>query len=370
MKQTTRRKFLKTTAATAAVTLSTPLFSSQQSTVGEDYKALVCVVLEGGADTFSMVVPKSDTLAHEKYKEARGDIALASDSLQTLRKSNYGFHAKMPRMQRMFNQNNLAVIANVGNLNKAVSRQEVADAKKGQGIVGLPDSVFSHDIQQNNWMMLGNEEGGWAGRVAQALDTEMVNVSVAGQNLMQHHHDYKTLVVDGENEKSLEEQLALVAKLIGSRKDTDFAARQIYFVKSSGWDVQGQNMDEKIAGLDVTLGTFSKALAKMGLEKKVTTFTSSAIGRTITANSGSADAGWGGHAFVFGGAVDAGIYGDMPRLERNSPDALANNAVVPTIASQQYIATLVNWLGDGKISLDEVFPSLASFEKKTLEFMA
>jgi hypothetical protein len=34
------------------------------------------------------------------------------------------------------------------------------------------------------------------------------------------------------------------------------------------------------------------------------------------------------------------------------------------------MATLVNWLGDGKIELEKVFPNLASFESKNLGFMA
>ena len=59
----------------------------------------------------------------------------------------------------------------------------------------------------------------------------------------------------------------------------------------------------------------------------------------------------------------------MPRIQRNSPDALANSAVVPTTSVEHYMATLVEWLGDGKIDLQKVFPNLASFDKKTLGFM-
>jgi uncharacterized protein (DUF1501 family) len=60
----------------------------------------------------------------------------------------------------------------------------------------------------------------------------------------------------------------------------------------------------------------------------------------------------------------------MPKIEKNSPDALANNAVVPTTSVEQYMATLVEWLGDGNINLEKVFPNLANFDKKTLGFMA
>lgn len=369
MNQTNRRKFLKTSAATAAMALSTPLFSSNLSTAGEDYKALVCVSLEGGVDAFSMVVPKEPE-AYAKYQEARGDVAIHHDSLLTLRNSNYGFHPKMPRMQRMLNQNTLAVIANVGNLQRAISHDEVTQAKKGQGISDVPHALFSHKTQENLWMMQGNTEGGWAGKVAQELGEEMVNVALGEQNLMQHHHDYKTLVVDMADEGSLEEQLSLVAKLLRHRKEKGFAKRQIYFVKFRGWDNHKDKIGESIAMLDKSFGDFAKLLEKQGLQDKVTTFTMSEFGRTIRSYEGSGSRGWGNHAFVFGGAVNAGIHGMMPAIEKDSVDALANSAIVPTLSSSQYLASLVHWLGDGKIDLEKVFPTLASFEQKHVDFVA
>jgi len=60
----------------------------------------------------------------------------------------------------------------------------------------------------------------------------------------------------------------------------------------------------------------------------------------------------------------------MPSIEKNSPDALANSAVVPTTSVEQYMATLVDWLGDGKVDLHKVFPSLKAFNKETLGFIS
>ncbi len=369
MNQINRRKFLKTSVATAAVAFSTPLFSSNLSTVGEDYKALVCVMLEGGADAFSMVVPKEPS-AYVEYAKARGDVAIYHDSLLSLRNSRYGFHPQMNRMQRMFNQNTLAVVANVGNLQRGISHGEVLEAKKGRGISDVPQALFSHKTQENLWMMQGNSEGGWAGKVAEQLDEEMVNVAVGEANLMQHHHEYKTLVVDMADEETLEAQLSLVATLLGRRKEKGFAKRQIYFVKFAGWDNHKDKIADSIAMLDKSFGDFAKRLEKLGLQDKVTTFTMSEFGRTISTYEGSGSRGWGNHAFVFGGAVNAGIHGTMPRLEKNSVDALANSAVVPTLSSSQYLASLVHWLGDGQINLEKVFPSLASFEQKYVDFVA
>jgi hypothetical protein len=64
------------------------------------------------------------------------------------------------------------------------------------------------------------------------------------------------------------------------------------------------------------------------------------------------------------------MYGTMPRIEPGSPDALDDGALIPTTSTDQYLATLVNWLGDGKIDLHAVFPRLKHFERETLGFMS
>jgi hypothetical protein len=49
----------------------------------------------------------------------------------------------------------------------------------------------------------------------------------------------------------------------------------------------------------------------------------------------------------------------MPSIERQSPDVLGN-AVVPTTAVEQYMATLINWLADDDIA-PSVLPKLNRF---------
>jgi hypothetical protein len=44
--------------------------------------------------------------------------------------------------------------------------------------------------------------------------------------------------------------------------------------------------------------------------------------------------------------------------------------VIPTTSSEQYLATMVEWLCDGKVDLNRVFPNLKNFEQKTLAFVA
>ncbi len=402
MKQLQRRKFLKTTALTAAATVASPLFASHKSTAGEDYKALVCVLLEGGADSINMVVPKADMTTYLAYAKVRPETAHNREKIRTLRGSSYGFHPAMSRMQRLYNNGNLAVIANVGVLNRLPERGEIVSAKSEKDIAAHPEQLYAHVAQQDQWMHAGNSESGWAARVADMLAQDRVNISVGGYNTLQYGSRYETLTLhddtfgthpmmaqikkaqvdtyfdpDPHTEgKSLGEQLDMVLDLLEHRKEANFPQRQIYFVSFGGWDMHSVSsdpaasrlMDQKVAYLDRSLGEFQGALERLGLAQKVTTFTISDFGRSI--ESVGEDHGWGGHAFVMGGAVKSGIYGKMPRLVRNSPDALANGALVPTTSTEMYMAPLVNWLGDGKLDLETIFPNLVKFPAKQPAFIA
>ena len=45
-----------------------------------DYRALVCLFLPGGIDSFNLLVPRGDD-EHAEYKTVRKDLALAKDAL-------------------------------------------------------------------------------------------------------------------------------------------------------------------------------------------------------------------------------------------------------------------------------------------------
>jgi uncharacterized protein (DUF1501 family) len=124
--------------------------------------------------------------------------------------------------------------------------------------------------------------------------------------------------------------------------------------------------------LDKCLGAFADALETLGLTSRVTTFTISDFGRSITPNGVGTDHGWGGHAYVMGGAVRGGdIYGAMPAIKANSPDAISDR-VVPTTSVEQYLAPIVSWFGVSDTELDSLFSNLHSFtqNQNNLDFMA
>jgi uncharacterized protein (DUF1501 family) len=372
MKKMNRRTFLKTTAVTAAMT--TPIIASTLNEK-DDYKALVCVLLEGGADTLSMVVPKNNLEAYSKQHELRGDVTPKNASLRTLVGSRYALHPQMPKMQRLYNYQNVAVVANVGTLIEPVTKEQLERNNSG---VKLPLGLFSQMAQQNHWMMAGHTDKGWAGAVAEELAQKGTNVSVGGFSLMQHSNEYETLMAFDESaEVSLEEQLEKVATLISQRKESNAPKRQIFFVKHRGWNAQHKPMSEMqkhddvmISELDNALDKFDRKIAQLKLAENVTTFTTFDSSRVTSSDNHGLNHGWGGHAFVMGGAVKAGIHGTMPNVASNSDDVMINTAVIPTTSSEQYLATMVEWLCDGKVDLNRVFPNLKNFEQKTLAFVA
>jgi uncharacterized protein (DUF1501 family) len=94
------------------------------------------------------------------------------------------------------------------------------------------------------------------------------------------------------------------------------------------------------------------------------------FGRTLTSNGDGTDHGWAGHQLVMGGAVRGGdIHGAMPRLEIDGPDDIGGGRIVPTIAVQQYAATLLRWFGLTETQIDAAVPGLGAFGARDLGFM-
>ena len=95
---------------------------------------------------------------------------------------------------------------------------------------------------------------------------------------------------------------------------------------------------------------------------KVTTFTASEFGRTLTSNGNGSDHGWGGHAMVMGGAVKGKeIYGTYPDLFLDNPLDVGRGRIIPTMSTDEYFAELALWFGVEKSELSLVLPNIANF---------
>lgn len=129
-----------------------------------DYKALVCVFLFGGNDGHNTVVPLVQS-EYNAYQNIRGGIALAPNEILPINAGNvpYGLHYGLPELQNLYNQGKLAIVANVGNLVKPTTRNDLSQ---------LPTQLFSH-ADQTTQMQSGSPSGalgtGWGGRTADAM---------------------------------------------------------------------------------------------------------------------------------------------------------------------------------------------------------
>jgi uncharacterized protein (DUF1501 family) len=127
-----------------------------------------------------------------------------------------------------------------------------------------------------------------------------------------------------------------------------------------------------LSELDAGLTAFHGAMADIGAGKSVTSFTLSDFSRNFLPNTGGGtDHAWGSHPFVIGDAVNGGsIYGTMPTLELSGPDDASNlGRWIPTIAVDQFAATLATWFGADATALAPVLPNLSAFSPSTLGFI-
>ncbi len=174
-------------------------------------------------------------------------------------------------------------------------------------------------------------------------------------------------------------QLHYVAQLIAAREELGMQ-QQVFFVRMGGWDTHSEQLGRLPALLsefnDAIRG-FQQAIDGMRKSDSVTSFTSSDFGRTLTSNGDGTDHGWGGHAFVFGGAVDGGqVIGTLPDYSAtNNADDTGDQSgqfagrLIPTISVSQYGATIARWMGVPESDIPGLFPDLANFSVSDLGFM-
>lgn len=196
MDRLTRRKFLRSAAAGGLLYAfgRTPgsIVAHAAGVNGySDYKALVCVFLYGGNDSWSMVVPRSQA-EYDAYASARRNLAIARDALLPIAPTgggDFGMHPSMSGLASLFESGRLAVIPNVGPL-IAPTTLEQYRAKT----VPLPPQLFSHNDQQGQWQTLrgtAQAKTGWAGRIADLLASQLggqqlaTNVSLSGATVLQ-----------------------------------------------------------------------------------------------------------------------------------------------------------------------------------------
>ena len=126
-----------------------------------------------------------------------------------------------------------------------------------------------------------------------------------------------------------------------------------------------------LAEVSLCMFAFQRAMEQLGLGNNVTTFTASDFCRTLPTNSQGSDHGWGSHHIIMGGAVNGGAtYGKLPTFAINGPDDTGLGRWIPTLAVDQYSATLAKWFGvNSGTNMGAIFPNLSRFATSDLGFM-
>ncbi len=194
MNNYSRRNFLNHAALVSlgAATQMNTLGRLAHASSHGDYKAMVCILLAGGADSFNMLVPY-DTSRYNDYTGFRSDLALPRNELLPLNYAGpngeaYATHPGMGPVRTLFDQGNLAFIANVGTLADPTDKTAYQN-----GTVRLPLGLFSHADQIAQWQTSVPDRRistGVAGRIGDVIAASgpapiALNVSTAGTNLFQ-----------------------------------------------------------------------------------------------------------------------------------------------------------------------------------------
>lgn len=166
------------------------------------YKALVCILLSGGNDSYNMLVPRGNG-EYNEYAAVRTNLKIAQEELLPLNPLNpdgksYGLHPSMPNIQAMFEAGNLAFIANIGAL---VEPTTLTSFNAG---ANLPLGLFSHSDQRTHWQTSVPQDRaalGWGGRLADILYTNnanqniSMNISLDGINVFQRGNNVQSFSI-------------------------------------------------------------------------------------------------------------------------------------------------------------------------------
>ncbi|MEP7042688.1 MAG: DUF1501 domain-containing protein [Dokdonella sp.] len=160
----------------------------------DDYRALVCVFLLGGNDSFNLLIP-SDSTRYATYSASRGAMAIARDQLVpidvlgTSPGQSYGLHPNCMELAQLFNAANGAFVVNTGTLLQPTDKTQYLSTG-----YPLPPQLFSHADQQAQWQFgqpTANGTVGWGGLVADRLQvlnagaSIPISISLSGQNRFQ-----------------------------------------------------------------------------------------------------------------------------------------------------------------------------------------
>lgn len=237
MKPLSRRGFLKQlncAAIGSSAILNTLLNLRLANTVAAqslplDNKALVCLFLSGGCDSFNLLVPYEQT-RYNTYAITRGafgtsgGLALDRNAIRQLAApaNDFALHPSCANLQQMANgtgvfagKKRLAFVANIGTLIQPISKTQFNNWENGNDFaLPVPKALFSHSDQIEQWQTAlpqGMAQlNGWAGRCADVLNSyyntgaTSMSISLGGNNVFQVGNSTQQFVITPNGSLSFE----------------------------------------------------------------------------------------------------------------------------------------------------------------------
>ncbi|KAA3639870.1 MAG: DUF1501 domain-containing protein [Bacteroidetes bacterium] len=215
MKYKSRRQFIKefglgalgiTTASsiTQLKAFNAAYLNNTANTFNNDYKAIVCFFLNGGNDSFNMVVPRGNP-EYDEYAVTRSDLAISQNELLPITPvtsdgKQYGLNPAMTHLHQLFNNGKVSFINNVGPLIEPTTKITYQNNSSP-----IPLGLFSHSDQLKNCqtgLPHVRTHFGWGGKMADMLnDMNMnqnvsMNISLSGTNIFQYGQTLVEFAID------------------------------------------------------------------------------------------------------------------------------------------------------------------------------
>ena len=351
-------------------------------------KSLIVIQLSGGNDYLNTVIPYSEG----KYYDYRSTVNIPQNKVIPI-DDHYGFNPSMGPVKSLWDEGKVAIINGIGYQNPNRSHFRSMDIwhtaepdsigkegwlgrairdidPQGENVLtginfgrGLPRALacpgvsvasvgdldtygLFPDVQDEELRMFTLEAfskmyGGAAGR-----DPMMELLGQTGQDALQGADILRTApAMYSSSVEYAPDSLAQNVKSISQVFHANVGARVLYtqhgpFDTHAGEMISHAKLWDEVAG---SVGCLMDDLKEHGTENDASILIFSEFGRRIQDNGSGSDHGSGGVAFMIGGAINGGTYGEYPSLaeaEQIEGDLRSNNDF-----RSVYTGILEDWLG-------------------------
>lgn len=370
----------------------------------DDDRVLVLIQLNGGNDGLNMVIPRDQ---YDGMAAVRPNLMIPENKVLRLNDKT-GLHSAMTGMQKLFEEEKMAVVQSVGypNQNRSHFRSTdiwttASDADKylSSGWIGRyldlkypgfptgypnddypdpfaitlgavvsetcqgPVTNFSYSLVNQTSIRLieetvaAPEDGTCYSNELSFIRTTIRQSNAYASNVLNAFDKGNNMAEYPANNR-LADQLKIVANLISGGLRT-----KIYVVSLGGFDTHANQVliGDTLNGDHATLlqrvsdavSVFMQDCKSLGISQKVMGMTFSEFGRQIRANNSyGTDHGTAAPLIIFGDCTNYGVFGDNPEIR---PDTAPQEGVPMQFDFRSVYATmLVDWLGADEAAVRDI----------------